>query len=54
MAKGTLRMWIKMKKVNKSIVGEDRPPTFDKDVWKEQTECMSSMCKLGFSPNKSQ
>ena len=43
-----------MKKENKFIVGGGRPPIFDKDVEKELTECISTMCKLGFSPNKSQ
>ena len=51
---GTLRKRIKMKKENKFIVGGGRPPTFDKDVEKELTECISTMYKLGFSPNKSQ
>ena len=54
MTGGTLRKRIKMKKENKFIVGGGRPPTFDKDVEKELTECISTMCKLGFSPNKSQ
>ena len=53
MTEGTLRKRIKMKKENKSIVGGGRPPTFDKDVKKELTECISTMCKLRFSPNKS-
>ena len=39
-----------MKNDNKSIVGGGRLPTFDKDVVKELTECISTMCKLGFSP----
>ena len=43
-----------MKKENKSIVDGGRPPTFDKDVKKELTECISTMCKLGFNQNKSQ
>ena len=43
-----------MKKENKFIVDACRPPIFDKDVEKELTECMSVMCKLGFSPNKPQ
>ena len=51
---GTLRKQIKMKKENKSIVDGGRRPTFAKDVKKELTECISTMCKLGFSPNKSQ
>ena len=51
---GTLRKRIKMKKENKFIVGGGRPPTFDKAVEKELTECISTMSKLGFSPNKSQ
>ena len=54
MTKGMLRKRIKMKKENKSIVGGGRPLTFDKGVEKELTECISPMCKLGFSPNKSQ
>ena len=53
MTEGTLRTRIKMKKENKSIFGGG-PPTFDKDVEKELTECISTMCKLGSSPNKSQ
>ena len=43
-----------MRKENKSIVGGGIPPTFDKDVEKELAEWISTMCKLGFSPNKSQ
>ena len=43
-----------MKNDNKSIVSGGRLPTFDKDVVKELTECISTMCKLGFSTNKSQ
>ena len=39
-----------MKKENKFIVGGGRPPIFGKDVEKELTECISTMCKLGFSP----
>ena len=54
MTEGTLRKRIKMKKENKSIAGGGRPPTFDKDVEKELTECISTMCKLGLSPKNSQ
>ena len=54
MTEGTLRMQIKMKKENESIVGGGRSQTFDKDVEKELTECISFMCKFEFSPNKSQ
>ena len=43
-----------MKKENKFIVGGGRAPTFDKDVKKELTQCISTICKLGFSPIKSQ
>ena len=54
MTEGTLRKQIKMKKENESIVGGGRLSTFDKDVKKELTECISTMSKLGFSPNRSQ
>ena len=54
MTEGTLRHRIKMKNENKVLVGAGRPPAFDKNVEKELTECIATMCKLGFSPNRSQ
>ena len=54
MTEGTLRHRIKMKNENKVLVWAGRPSAFDKNVEKQMTECIATMCKLGFSPNRSQ